>query len=52
MSCVITKLKGNKFNTDIYFKDVNPSTFFRSEKAYPKGEEIVLDLGVYDMIRD
>ncbi|MDD5192056.1 MAG: hypothetical protein PHH54_05760 [Candidatus Nanoarchaeia archaeon] len=52
MNCVITKLKGDKFNVDIYFKDVISWHILGSNSAYSTGRGIVLDLGVYDMIRD
>lgn len=49
IECVITKMKGNKFNADIYFRDVKVGPLDRKSNSK---ETTVLDLGVFDMPGD
>ncbi len=49
IDCVITKMKGNKFNADIYFRDVEIGPLAaKSNSTWTT----VLDLGVFDMPSD
>lgn len=49
IECVITKLKDNKFNPDLYFRDVRMELL--GGKLNTK-KITVLDLGIYDMVKD
>lgn len=51
--CVITKMKGNKFNADIYFRDVKTEFKMELWGARSNWSNVtVLDLGVFDMTSD